>query len=143
MKRKHCVFISFAAILAALSLTGCFDRTSEEHSAKPSADAKIEADTIRRNAVRLLASRLRWYHDNDSLAAAKPGSTDGEILDIGKKRFVFKTRKALRADLNRVLDSLRRTGPLIMGNISEQTDTVPDKTPGVRGKMVRVYQISN
>ena len=102
----------------------------EEHSAVVS--VQTDADSSRQKAVRLLASRLRWYHDTDSLAAANPGSTDGDILDIGKRRFVFKTRAELRADLNRVLDSLRRTGPLVMGNVSEATDTISYNGRSVR-----------
>lgn len=141
MKKQRIGYSSLIAVLVILSfVTSCFDRTTEEHPAKPSTDVKIEVDTVRRNAIRLLASRLQWYHEFDSIAVAKPGSTDGDILSIGKKRFVFKTRKALRADLNRVLDSLRRTGPLVMGNLSEETDTMPYKGPAVHGKMIRQYQ---
>ena len=133
MKQNACLpFLGL--LLISGSATSCQEKMPknqvEEHSAVVS--VQTDADSSRQKAVRLLASRLRWYHDTDSLAAANPGSTDGDILDIGKRRFVFKTRAELRADLNRVLDSLRRTGPLVMGNVSEATDTISYNGRSVR-----------
>ena len=133
MKQNACLpFLGLLLIFG--SATSCQEKLpkiqAEEHTAAGS--VQTDADSSRQKAVRLLASRLRWYHDTDSLAAANPGSTDGDILDINKRRFVFKTRVELRADLNRVLDSLRRTGPLVMGNAGEATDTVSYKGPRIR-----------
>ena len=133
MKQKFCLpFLGI--LLLAGAVASCREEPPKNQAEGPTANAsaQTEADSSRRQAIRLLASRLRWYHDTDSLAAAKPGATDGDILDIGKRRFVFKTRADLRADLNRVLDSLRRTGPLVMGNVAEGTDTVSYSGPRVR-----------
>lgn len=133
MKQNTCLpFLGL--LLISGSATSCQEKMPKNQATEhpPENSAQINGDSSRQKAVRLLASRLRWYHDSDSLAAANPGSTDGDILDIGKRRFVFKTRADLRADLNRVLDSLRRTGPLVMGNIVEATDTVSYKGPRVR-----------
>jgi hypothetical protein len=133
MKQNPC--LPFLGLLIVFgSATSCQEKLPNKQAAERTVEssAQTDADSSRQKAVRLLASRLRWYHDSDSLAAANPGSTDGDILDIGKRRFVFKTRADLRADLNRVLDSLRRTGPLVMGNVGEATDTVSYKGPRVR-----------
>jgi hypothetical protein len=131
-QNSYLPFLGFLLIVG--STTACQDQLPQNKAGEQQAATlpQADADSPRQKAIRLLASRLRWYHDRDSLAEANLGSTDGDILDIGKRRFVFKTRAVLRADLNRVLDSLRRTGPLVMGNAAEATDTVSYKEPSVR-----------
>ena len=132
---KHTAGLSLLGfLLVAGGATSCHEQLPENQVAEqqPETVSQAVADSPRQQAIRLLASRLRWYHDGDSAAAATPGATDGEVLDIGKRRFVFKNRADLRADLNRVLDSLRRTGPLVMGNAREATDTISYKGPSVR-----------
>ena len=70
--------------------------------------------------------RIESYHEDDSLAAT-PGWQDGPVslqrVEGGPAR-VFANRAAVRADLNRLLDSLRRTGPLNMSK-AQHTDTMP------------------
>jgi hypothetical protein len=132
---KHTACLSLLGVLLVASrATSCHKQLPENEAAEHQEESAYQADTggSRQKAIRLLASRLRWYHDGDSAAMANPGATDGEVLDIGKRRFVFKTRADLRADLNRVLDSLRRTGPLVMGNAKDATDTISYKGPSVR-----------
>ena len=104
--------------------TSCHEAASEKQLAKP-APPSAATDSIRQRATWVLARRLYWYHHDDSLETIKPGSTNKKVVTINNHQFAFKTRKELRADLNRVLDSMRRTGPLRIGNHAEGTDTVP------------------
>ena len=130
---KHCKPTFSLILTAALGFTtNCSDRTFDEHSTEPSATTEAVVDARRQNAIFILTRRLYWYHDNDLLETANPGSTDKEVVTINNKRFAFKTRKELRADLNRVLDSLRRTGPLVLGNHAAGTDTMPYREPFMR-----------
>lgn len=124
----HPIAILVLNLLGASALSSC--HTQQDQPVQPQQQAlsgnELLHPTPRQQAIRDLAGRIRFYHEGDSIAAAKPGSTDGDIVDINHRRYVFPTRVALRADLNRVLDSLRKAGPLEMGNPKNLTDTTSD-----------------
>ena len=81
----------------------------------------------RQELIRNLAVHIRYYHDEDA-KASQPGWDGGGtysfILVPGEKAKMYHGRAAVRAALNRMLDSLKATGPLRMGVREDETDTL-------------------
>ncbi|WP_046243371.1 hypothetical protein [Hymenobacter terrenus] len=112
-------------LLACLLLAGCSQKTETvtEHPAKNQLESH---DLLLRQAlIQTLARHIRQYHADDA-KAAQPG-WDG-IYSFsngpGRDAKTYNSRAAVRAELNRMLDSLKATGPLQMGNAADDTDTI-------------------
>lgn len=118
------VFTISRSIAAALLLFGC---TKQQDSAN---EPTAAATTERQEVIQALARNIKFYHKSDA-KAAQPGWQDGGIYSFsngpGRKAKTFQSRVAMRAELNRMLDSLKSTGPLTMGNQAEETDTIPSQ----------------
>lgn len=126
-----------AGLLALASLAGCYEREREKPAQPPEArilsDAELLPISPRQQAVRILAARIDRYHRYDSLGVSHPDPRGGGTAFFHGRKFHFATGAEERADLNRVLDSLRATGPLQMGRGSSdpQADTLPHLGPRV------------
>lgn len=100
-------------LLAALLLAGCTERP--DAATQPPAKALA----ARQELIQQLARNIQFYHKLE----------DGGIYSFsngpGQKVKTYYSRAAVRADLNRMLDSLKATGPLHMGNREDGTDTIP------------------
>lgn len=120
------------SLLGLSALAGCYEREHQK-PAQP-AEASIlpySAMTTRQALITKLARNIQFYHRFD-------GQIDGVPPDVavysfshgpGRKITMYRGRAAVRAELNRMLDSLRATGPLQMGNEDEGTDTLPSRRP--------------
>lgn len=120
------------------ALTGCSDweRDKPRHTeTRIPTDAELPPVSPRQQAIRVLASRIRSYHHYDSLGVSHPYPADspGNIVGTHGRIYHFATQTEERADLNRVLDSLRATGTLRMGPrpLDPRTDTLPYLGPHV------------
>lgn len=118
------VFTISRAITASLLLAGC---TQQPDSANEPVAA---ASTERQALIQALARNIQFYHKSDA-EAAQPGWKNGGIYSFsngpGRKVNTFRGRVAVRAELNRMLDSLKSTGPLHMGSQAEETDTIASR----------------
>jgi hypothetical protein len=103
-------------------LAGC--NNHPDSATEPSAKALAN----RQELIRTLAAHIQYYHEEDAKAAQPDWSDSGTYsftLVPGQRAKMYHGRVAVRAALNRMLDSLKATGPLRMGNREEETDTIP------------------
>lgn len=111
-------------LLAAALLAGCTNHP--DSATEPSAKALA----ARQELIRNLAAHIQYYHEDDA-KAAQPGWNGGGTYSFtlvpGQKAKIYHGRVAVRAALNRMLDSLKATGPVNMGNVAEETDTIPSR----------------
>lgn len=104
-----------------LFLVGCNERPDSPP------DASAQNAAVRLKLTQALARNIQFYHSSDD-DAAQSGWQDGRVYSIsngpGRKYQLYHSRIALRAELNRMLDSLKSTGNLRMGIPREGTDTL-------------------
>ena len=108
-------------LVAPVLLFGC---TTHTDSATEPAAKELAA---RQELIRNLATHIQYYHEEDT-RAAQPDWDGGGIYSFtlvpGKKAKMYHGRAAVRTALNRMLDSLKNTGSLHMGNREDGTDTL-------------------
>ena len=135
-------FASIGLSLLGLSaLAGCSDwerdkpQRTETHIIT---DTELSPVSPRQQAIRMLAGRINSYHNYDSLGVSHP-RVGRSVVSFRRRWFEFATAAENRADINRMLDSLRATGPLLMDRSSDdrQTDTLPYLGPYVRSVQVK------
>lgn len=100
-------------LLVFLLLAGCTEHP--DSASQPSAKALA----ARQELIQQLARNIQFYHKHE----------DGGIYSFSnapnQKVKTYYSRPAVRTELNRMLDSLKATGPLHMGNQEDGTDTIP------------------
>ena len=108
-------------LLASTLFIGCTNHP--DSATEPSAKALA----VRQELIQNLATHIQYYHEDDA-KAAQPGWDRNGVYSFtlvpGQKAKMYHGRAAVRAALNRMLDSLKTTGPLQMGNRAEGTDTI-------------------
>ena len=125
-------------LLGLSALASCSDwERDKPQQTKAEVDILTEPPPVspRQQTIRMLAGRINSYHNYDSLGVSHP-RVGRSVVSFRRRWFEFATAAENRADINRMLDSLRATGPLLMDRSSDdrQTDTLPYLGPHVSTK---------